>query len=244
MNENLCIDIGNTRIKFGLFVGNELREKIIVSDDEMLQSMNDLFQAYPIRRMIVSSTRKEIPDRIKAKGNELDGYIELSHDTPLPIEINYDTPATLGKDRIAAAVGADSLFPHEGNIVIDAGTCITCDFIDSEGRFLGGNISPGIHMRIRAMHEHTENLPLVEAQNPNHILGTSTKEALQNGAIKGTIYEIDSFIRVTIEKYGKSKVILTGGDANYFVDYFKSKIFVVQNLVLIGLNKILQHNAQ
>jgi len=128
--------------------------------------------------------------------------------------------------------------------MIDAGTCITYDFIDGNGQFMGGNIAPGIRMRIEAMHDHTANLPLVDPILNKNELGQSTKEALQNGAVRGTIYEIDSFIRLIENKYGISKTILTGGDAFYFVDYFKSKIFVVQNLVLIGLNQILKHNAQ
>jgi type III pantothenate kinase len=242
--ENLCIDIGNTRYKIAVFKADQLLSHSIALESELGSVLEEVFHHHPIQNMIVSSTRKGVNEVIKNKGKQLKTYIELKDSTALPIEIDYLTPETLGRDRIAAAVGADCLFPDEGNIVIDAGTCITCDFVDAGGKFLGGNISPGIQMRIRAMHEHTDNLPLVEAKNPPHMLGKTTEEALQNGAIKGTIYEIDSFIRVTSEKYGKSKVILTGGDAKYFVDYFKTKIFVVQNLVLIGLNKILQHNAQ
>lgn len=240
---NLCIDIGNTRFKYGIFRGDELIEQFYGHEDELLSVLNRLTNDNMFEGLIVSTTRKNIPEPIQQLKFQLPTYIELSDQTPLPVTLDYKTPETLGRDRIAAAVGADSLFPDEGNIVIDAGTCITYDFVDQNGCFLGGNIAPGIRMRMQAMHDYTANLPLVELKFPDEILGKSTDEALQNGAIRGTIYEIESFIRLINDKYGKTKAILTGGDAIYFVDYFKSKIFVVQNLVLIGLNKILQHNA-
>jgi len=240
---HLCIDIGNTRFKLALFSGDELIELKKCKKNKLAGILANFDSKNTIKGMIVSTTRKKIPNLIKEYGKQLSKYIELSDKTPIPIKISYDTPETLGRDRIAAAVGADSLYPDEGNIVIDAGTCITYDFIDGNGQFMGGNIAPGIRMRIEAMHDHTANLPLVDPILNKNELGQSTKEALQNGAVRGTIYEIDSFIRLIENKYGISKTILTGGDAFYFVDYFKSKIFVVQNLVLIGLNKILHHNA-
>jgi type III pantothenate kinase len=240
---NLCIDIGNTRFKIALFEGDEVIEMITCNKQELTPILNKLVEIYPVKAMIVSTTRKSIPKKIRIMGSQFKNYIELSDQTKVPINIEYRTPETLGRDRIAASVGANFLYPGEGNIVVDAGTCVTYDYISKEGSFLGGNISPGINMRMKAMNAFTSNLPLVELQSPSGILGQSTEEALQNGSIKGTIYEIDSFIREIENKYGKSKVILTGGDADYFVDYFKSKIFVVQNLVLIGLNKIIQHNA-
>ena len=116
--------------------------------------------------MAVSSTRKSIPESIRNFGKELKLYIELDHLTSLPISIAYLTPQTLGRDRIAGAVAAQFLYPDEGKIIVDAGTCITYDFVDSNGCFLGGNISPGIQMRIRAMNSHTANLPLVEMEIP------------------------------------------------------------------------------
>ena len=241
---NLCIDIGNTRFKFAVFNADELVEVRRVTDEEVTNTITELFDLYQIENMIASSTRKGIHPDILSREKETKLFIELGHQSELPISIHYKTPSTLGRDRIATAVGADYLYPDEACIIVDAGTCITYDFIDKEGNFLGGNIAPGMRMRLKAMNEYTANLPLVDKHLPGEILGKSTEEALQNGAIRGTIYEIDSFIRQIEKKYGDSRIILTGGDANNFVDYFKSKIFVVQNLALIGLNQILKHNAK
>lgn len=240
---NLCIDIGNTRNKAAVFKGDDMQVFYVFEENELNVFLDELSKEFNLTGILVSSTRKKIPDPIKTLGSRSIQYIELSEHIPLPIGIDYTTPETLGRDRIAAAAGAVSLFPGQGIIVIDAGTCVTCDYVDPSATFRGGNISPGMHMRLKAMHEFTANLPLVNLSLPGQILGKSTMEALQNGAMRGTIYEIDSFIRETEKKYGDCRVILTGGDAIYFVDYFKSKIFVVQNLVLIGLNQILKHNA-
>jgi type III pantothenate kinase len=240
---NWCIDIGNTRFKSGIFSRDEMIEFTSGTPKELPGRVRSVLKEHDPAGLIVCTTRKKIPSAIRKLGKGMKSYIELSHETPLPIVVDYRTPETLGRDRMAAAVGANSLFPQEGNIVIDAGTCITYDFIDRNGHFLGGNIAPGIRMRLRAMHDYTANLPLADPEIPEDILGKTTLQALQNGAIRGTIYEIETFISQIRAKYGDLRVILTGGDANYFADYFNSKIFVVQNLVLIGLNKILQHNA-
>ena len=240
---HLCIDIGNSLIKVALFEGEELREFFTCESPELEGHLNILQLKYPIQAMIVSSTRREIPPVLRTLGNKLKKYIELDHETPIPVTIDYSTPVTLGRDRIATSVAAHGLYPGENVLVVDAGTCVTYDLTDQNGHFQGGNIAPGMFMRLKAMHSFTENLPFPPFRVPEHLLGRSTSEALQNGALKGTIYEIESFINLLEAKYGALKVILTGGDALYFADYFKSKIFVIQNLVLIGLNKILKHNA-
>jgi len=240
---NLCIDIGNTRVKFGVFLDDAIIEVQRTGLREISDQLKVFSQKYPISRMIVSSTRLSIPDEIREYGQKMALYLELSHETALPVKLDYDTPETLGRDRIAGAVGAFALYPGQGVIIVDAGTCITYDFLDHNGVFRGGNIAPGMNMRLRAMHEFTEKLPLAPFQMQNEILGKSTVGALQNGAIQGTKFEIESFIRRMQLKFGDLKVIFTGGDANNFVDFFNSKIFVVQNLILIGLNKIINHNA-
>jgi len=240
---NLCIDIGNSLFKVALFDGDSQQSQFSCEAGELDQHLQILFLKHPIQAMIVSSTRERIPDSIRSRGEKLDRYIELDHTIPIPISIGYQTPETLGRDRIATAVAAHALYPGENVLVVDAGTCITCDLTDASGHFVGGNISPGFIMRFKAMHHFTEKLPFPPFRLPQDILGRSTSEALQNGAIRGTIYEIESFISLMEAKYAPLKLVFTGGDALYFADYFKSKIFVVQNLVLIGLNKILEHNA-
>ena len=131
----------------------------------------------------------------------------------MPIEISYKTPETLGRDRICVAIAANSMYPNEGNLVIDLGTCITYDWVDPKGTFLGGNISPGIEMRLEAMHEKTAALPKAEINYDLDLVGTSTISALQHGAVMGTICEIESFIERSEEKYKDLVVLLTGGNA-------------------------------
>jgi type III pantothenate kinase len=240
---HLCVDIGNTRVKFGVFAGEALIEAKAGNVGEVYAKLSELEAIYPFSRMIVSSTRRDIPEEISSFGKTMELYLELSHEMDLPIQLDYETPETLGRDRIAGAAGAMAIFPGEAVIIVDAGTCITYDFLDQNGIFRGGSIAPGMRMRLKAMNAYTEKLPLAPFEPQNELLGKSTLKALQNGAIQGTKFEIESFIMHIKQKFGPIKVIFTGGDANNFVDFFNSKIFVIQNLVLIGLNKIINHNA-
>lgn len=235
MKYNLCIDIGNTNIKSGFFINDKIKELAFGIEELELKSKKLSFDC------IISSVRKEIPEPIIQVISRAERKIELNSKMQLPATIVYKTPQTLGMDRVAAAIGAKKYFPDQNCIVIDAGTCLTSDFIDKDNYFLGGNISPGIRMRIIAMHRFTDTLPLVEIRDNEEILGSSTEEALQNGALKGTIWEISSFIKEINKKYGKSKLVFTGGDTKYFVNSFKSIIFADSNLVLVGLNEILKN---
>ena len=239
MKYNLCIDIGNTRIKSAVFNKDKLVEKFYLEN-----VFEDIIEKYDIDNCIISSVRKKIPDNIYRIKNKVKRFIVLCHKTKLPITINYKTPETLGRDRIAAAIGAKKIFPEDNCIVIDAGTCITYDFIDKDNVFQGGNIAPGILMRMKAMNSFTNNLPLEKIEYNDDPLGKSTKEALQNGALRGTFWEISSFIQLIIDKFGDSKVIFTGGDLKYFVNHFKTPIFANPNLVFIGLNEIIKEYEQ
>jgi type III pantothenate kinase len=238
MKYNLCIDIGNTNIKSGIFAEGVLKE-LIIGLDALLE-----FKITSEFHCIYSSVRKSVPHELNSVFEKCSKTENLSYNTNLPIKLDYNTPETLGSDRIATAIAAHKLFPKENCIVIDAGTCITSDFIDTYGIFRGGNISPGIRMRIKAMHAFTSALPLVEIEENENILGKSTVEALQNGAVKGTIWEINTFINEIEKIYGQSRLVFTGGDTKYFVNYFKTSIFADSNLVLIGLNEILKFNNE
>ena len=160
----------------------------------------------------------------------------------MPIVNLYNTPKTLGLDRLAAVVGASIQYPGKNILVIDIGTCMTFDFIDSKRNYHGGNISPGVELRLKAMHHFTSSLPLVIRKNNMNILGKSTKEALQNGAFQGLKFEIEGFIKNLTNRTKSLTVILTGGDAVNFGETLESKIFVDPNLVLKGLNDILTYN--
>lgn len=240
---NLAIDIGNTRTKIAIFQGDKLLSQE-VWEELSVAKLKQLAYNQKIEKIILSSVSGQ-SEEVMAYLKSHPVFLELTTETPLPIGIRYKTPTTLGKDRVAAAVGAFYLFPKENCLVIDAGTCITLDLLSAEGIFLGGNISPGIEMRLKAMHHFTARLPLVKSspELPDE-LGDSTENAMRNGGELGALLEVEGFIRACKKKYRPLRVVLTGGDADFFVKHTKTKIFAHQNLVLLGLNQILQHNAK
>ena len=168
----------------------------------------------------------------------------MNHETPLPIEIIYKTPETLGRDRIASACGAHHLYKDKNCLIVDAGTCITTDLVTSKGKFLGGNISPGIRMRLTAMHEKTARLPLVELAFPEIPFGDSTQHAMQNGACLGAIMEIEGILSRAKDAYGDVSVVITGGDADLLATRLECQIFVEPELVIQGLFQILSFNVK
>jgi type III pantothenate kinase len=171
--------------------------------------------------------------------------LELTHLTPLPFENQYETPETLGKDRLAAVAGAHFLFPQKNCLVVDCGTCIKYDMLTAEGAYRGGNIAPGAQMRIAAMHHFTARLPEVEMKMPADFTGRSTKTALQNGALRGAALEIEGFVNLFEKKYDSLNVILTGGDAAFFQAYLDIKNLIPEpELTLFGLNHILNFNTK
>ena len=191
--------------------------------------------------VIISSVRKEMPVAIQQLSKKYH-HILLNYKTKIPIVNAYKTPRTLGLDRLAGAVGAHSLYPKKNILILDLGTCIKYDYIDKGGIYHGGNIAPGLNMRIESMHHFTSKLPLVKKKFNENIIGNSTISALQNGAVWGIKCEIEGFISYLTQKKQKFSTILTGGDAQYFGEIIDSKIFVVPNLVMIGLNEILLLN--
>lgn len=194
-------------------------------------------------RWIFSSV-KDRKEQIAAIFQDVD-LLVLDRSTPVPLVLDYDTPETLGMDRLAAAVGAYHLYPNETILVIDAGSCITYDIVEA-GAYKGGVIAPGLKMRMRAMNHFTSRLPdiSIEWQDiPLRSPGKSTKECMVNGAYIGMVHEIDGYVEQYMKEYPGLAVILTGGDAIHFESKLKAPIFANLNLVLIGLNRILNHNT-
>lgn len=237
---NLCIDIGNTRVKTGLFSGEKLVEK------QVYKSLDpDLIAADANRRkvhsVIVSSVKDAVSGLIGMLGNVQ--VLELTTETPLPFENEYTTPHTLGKDRLAAVAGARALFPGEHCLVVDCGTCIKYELIDASGVYHGGNIAPGAWMRIQAMHHFTARLPEVNMKMPENAIGNSTETALQNGALRGAALEIAGFIVEFEQKYSPLKVVFSGGDGAFFHALPMFANYALEpDLNLYGLNKILNFN--
>lgn len=240
---NLAIDIGNTRTKAGLFEKDRLVEKMSGENRHPEKWMTWLTNQ-KAGNVILSTVAGSVGEELEAWLRTRPYYLRLSSDTPLPVRNRYRTPETLGKDRLAAAAGAWALFPGENCLVIDAGTCITFDVITAAGEYLGGNISPGVNMRLRAMNAFTAGLPLVERRAPVSFLGDSTETALQNGGQWGAILEAEGYVDRCSDEFGAIRSILTGGDADFFVKNMKREIFANPDLVLVGLNKILSYNVE
>jgi type III pantothenate kinase len=236
---NLVIDIGNTRIKTGVFDLNELIDTKVFDavNDKALQ---DLVDTYEVTHVISASTGVDVPgDVVRVSGLSL----HLSPETPVPIEYTYQTPETLGQDRLAGMVAASWLHPDSDVLVIDAGTCITYDVLEKSGTYVGGNIAPGLDMRWMAMHRFTKRLPAVERPGSVSLLGQTTTEAMQNGGLIGVLMEIAGYIEILRVTYPELVQVLTGGDASFIAEHLKADVSVQPNLVLIGLNQILNFNV-
>ncbi|MEM9919650.1 MAG: type III pantothenate kinase [Bacteroidota bacterium] len=240
---NLIIDIGNTRSKIGVFKETQLVHTTIWTKDWSLKKLERFVKKYDIKSCALS-TVAGVPEAIEAFLANNTYYLKLSEKTALPIKNAYKSPATLGKDRLAAVVGAFSLYPKTGCLVIDAGTCITYDLIDKDHVYHGGNISPGLDMRFKAMNAFTAGLPLLKRKHSPKLIGQTTQSAMRSGSQWGCLFEIEGFVKQYRRQYGRLKVLMTGGSADYFANHLKTKIFVHPNLVLIGLNEILNYNVQ
>jgi type III pantothenate kinase len=241
---NLVIDIGNTRTKFSVFNRGEVLTTVPVEEFNP-SGIEILHDQYPeLKKAIISSVKDYSPELKKVLQDKFETFIELDENTPLPIENCYQTKNTLGKDRIAAVVGASDLYPNQNLLVIDAGTAITFDFIDEKGKYLGGNISPGLGMRLKALNNYTDRLPLVEPRDLNKLFGTTTEEAILAGVLNGVVYEVDKTIDTFKEFYKNLKVIITGGDTEFFDKKLKNSFFVHFNLLALGLNRILEYNGE
>lgn len=239
---NLCIDQGNTRTKIALFKKNMLVSQSQIDENDFT-AWDAIFTQNKIENCIISSVRNTEQRLIDFLKKRCANLIQFSHHTALPITNCYQTPETLGKDRLAAVIGAWTIHQSESILVIDAGTAITYDFITSEGKYLGGNIAPGLKMRFKALHEYTQKLPLIEAEGTHPLLGKNTEEAIRSGVINGMIYEIEGYILKLKEEHPKLIIFFTGGDTFFFENKLKNTIFANQNLVFIGLNRIINHNA-
>ncbi|WP_452225101.1 type III pantothenate kinase [Lacinutrix chionoecetis] len=239
---NLIIDVGNTYTKLAVFKDNKLVDKERVETKNCVSEIKKIQKKHvKIIFAIVSSVGKLNKETIQFLKTAFK-LTELSHNSKLPFKNHYCTPRTLGIDRIALVCASFAQFPNSNVLIIDAGTCITYDFINAKNEYLGGAISPGIRMRYLAMHNQTANLPLLETTVPKQIIGDSTATSMHSGVINGVLNEIDGTISKYKDKYQDLTVILTGGDAKLLSKQLKSSIFANSNFLLEGLNFILQYN--
>jgi type III pantothenate kinase len=237
---NLVIDIGNTRVKYGVFDDNTMLKKGVAPKAD-ITFFRSVFKKYSIDNILFSSVAHVNKSAIAFARSHC-AVIVLDHKTPLPIKNKYHTPHTLGTDRLANAAGAACLYSGKNCLVIDAGTCIKYDFISEKGHYLGGAISPGVAMRFKALHHFTKRLPLVKPRNPAPLTGNTTDTSINSGVINGAKAEVLQIISQYKSQYKRLKTVVTGGDATLFVNIAKSYIFAAPDLTLTGLNHILNYN--
>ena len=239
---NLILDQGNTYLKAAVVVDREiLRQETFKEYSET--AMHRLLDGLVPDAVILSSVAEaKIADDVRASwGNSL---YELDHKKPIPFQSKYLTPHTLGLDRIALAAAAVSELPNKNCLIIDAGTCITIDFIDSRGVYHGGSIAPGLMMRYKSLEHFTAKLPLVEHKLPKDLIGDSTNESIRSGVVNGTIAEVSGTIQRYQERFPDVQVVITGGDLQVFEPLLKNGIFAAPNFLLKGLNYILEYYAE
>ena len=238
----LVVDIGTTLLKLAVFDGGRLVAQQCVGELRE-ETFAGLLGGARAARAVVASTRGEAPAIVEAVRRHTDYLLEFTPATPVPIGNAYLTPATLGRDRLAAAVGAATLYPGRNALIVDFGTAVTLDFVSADGVFRGGCISPGMAMRFRALHEYTAALPLCDATDSAELLGRTTDEAVRLGVMNSLAFEIEGYIARMQGEIEDLCVIFTGGDTNFFAKRIKNTIFANCNLVFWGLNRILEYNA-
>lgn len=237
---NAVIDLGNTRGKIGYFKEENLTQDYTgLTVEEIISSLTTEKPTH----LLICSVAHSLTE-LKTYFEAFQNAFFLTHDTKLPIGNSYATPETLGFDRIAAVVGANSLFQKRNNLVIDMGTAIKYDLITEDGIFKGGIISPGMNMRFKALHTFTKKLPFLEASEIPDLIGDSTESCMQSGVINGIIGEINSIIGAYQKDYSNLHVLLTGGDAGFFESQINYPTFAAPKLVLEGLNRILLYNVK
>lgn len=240
---NLVIDQGNASSKVAVFEDGRLLESFVIKV-LTVDGLKAVIDKYPVKYGILSSVIQENEPVKEYLESALDQFFVLSHEMKLPIRVLYKTPNTLGRDRLAAVVGAHSIKPGHNLLVIDAGTAITYEFLNAEGCYMGGNISPGMKTRFKALNYYTQKLPLLNEDGDTPDLGDSTETAIRSGVVNGVVFEIDGYINSLRSKYSNLFVFLTGGHSFYFERRLKNSIFADINLVLIGLNTILDYNVE
>ncbi|HEY0047506.1 MAG TPA: type III pantothenate kinase [Flavobacterium sp.] len=238
----LAIDIGNTRIKAAVFEKTSLLKHFAFDAADAEKGFRSILDSYPnISDVIQSSVTNGdvlslIPEHIKIH--------EIDRSWKFPFVNDYETPHTLGLDRMVLTAGAVLQYPQVNRLIIDAGTCITYDFVDSDAVYSGGAISPGIGLRYSSLHNYTARLPLLSRAAPTDIIGSSTADSIHSGVVNGVAFEIDGFISRYAENYANFIIILTGGDTVFLADRLKNTIFANSNFLLESLNHLFQYKIK
>ena len=240
----LAIDVGNTRIKAAVFEDNTLLENFVFLKTELEKSIKNILEKYKNTSDLVVASVSDVEKEAFIRLNTTLNVHFVSHSDAFPFVNCYETPQTLGIDRMVLAAGATLQHPKQNRLVIDAGTCITFDFIDENDNYLGGAIAPGLRMRYESLHNFTAKLPLLTLENPKHFIGKSTSESIHSGVVNGLVYEIDGYINEIKGQYSKIIIILTGGDAVFLAKRLKNTIFANSNFLLESLNQTFQYKIK
>ncbi|MEP3209184.1 MAG: type III pantothenate kinase [Maribacter sp.] len=241
---NLIIDAGNTSVKLAVFDKQNLLFDVSTEAERFIEKVKDIFNFYPdITWAIVSAVGYLNQKDIVALSIFCQVHV-LNHSSKIPFKNSYATPQTLGVDRVALATAAFYHNPTANTLVVDAGTCITYDMVNDYGEYLGGGISPGLHMRYEALHNQTSKLPLLELDDPLDLIGNSTKSSIHSGVVHGVLAEIDGVIERYSSRFEDLTVILTGGDAQFLSKRLKNTIFADSKFLLAGLNYLLEYNKR
>ncbi|MEY5034436.1 MAG: hypothetical protein RL447_814 [Bacteroidota bacterium] len=240
MLRTLCLDFGNSRQKAALFEGEDLKE-IRVLEDARTDSVDSLLNQWKPDRSILSSVIDHEIALIDLLSTRTQ-FHQLNHQTRINFTTPVGKPESIGADRLALCAAAVHFFPRRNNLIIALGTCITYNFINTEHSFLGGGISAGLSMRLKAMHHQTALLPLIEPKADVPLVGYDTETNMLSGSVLGMAKEIDGFIDLYRERYGNFNAVLTGGDIPYLVSHLKNEIFADPDFLFKGLYAIATHN--
>lgn len=235
----LVVDAGNTKIKLAVFKEDQLLQKQVVDLKDLANALSALISKYAITKAIIASVGNLTEVQMRAIQNRFPTVV-LDHRTSMPFKNKYQTPHTLGVDRLGLVAAFAKAYPKKNGLIIDAGTCVTYDFIDAKNNYYGGGISPGLGLRYAALHQHTAKLPLLSVTEDFPLIGDTTASSIHSGVIGGLVQEIDGIILQYKEKYDPLIVVLTGGDAKVLSKRLKNSIFAHSNFLLEGLNYILK----
>jgi type III pantothenate kinase len=239
---NLVIDLGNTSAKLTLFKDKELVEVLSSNSDVTLKWIHEVVKTIKNIDSCILCSVVDHPIEVEDYLEQTFKMMKFDQQTKVPIENDYETIETLGLDRLAAAIGANSIFPNHNILVIDFGTCIKYDIV-TNNTYNGGGIAPGMRMRFNALNKFTDKLPLVEPSDSLVVTGKTTTESILSGVQFGIASEVTGIIEYYHEQFNNLKVVFSGGDAHFFENVLKKDIFAAPNLVSRGLNEVLLYNA-
>lgn len=237
----LAVDVGNTRIKAAVFESNTVLDNFVFDKKDLVGKLKKILEKFKdCSHLVVASVGKVEKKSFLVFEKNLKIHF-VTHEDVFPFVNKYQTPKTLGIDRMVLATGAILQYPKKNRLVIDAGTCITYDFINENDQYLGGAISPGLRLRYEALHDFTTKLPLLRLEKPESYIGNTTAEAMHSGVVNGVVYEIDGFIDEYLSNFENFIIILTGGDGDFLAKRLKNTIFANSNFLLESLNQTFQY---